>query len=357
MIRQRLPKYVHAYKDRHEKLRICFRPPGQLRIALPGPLFSEPFWIAYHKVKEGTPEQPKPIGASSTKAGSFSALIADYYASSLFTALEASTQATYRGQLERFRQKHGDKPVARLEARHLDIILGEETAKSPSMASNLRKRLATLMKCAVKWNYIERNPMLQVDRIKYKTAGIRTWSDVDIAKFRTRWKDDAPQRIAMEIMLYTGLRRSDAVRVGRQHIQGDHIVITTKKSGGIVQLQIPIHPEFRAFLDKINHGHLNFIVTGHGAARSEKGFTNWIIDASRNAGLPDQSSPHGVRKAACRMLAEAGCSALEIMAITGHRDIKEIELYCAPPIRRRGLRMPSPRRVAAYENVAGTEIG
>ena len=28
-----------------------------------------------------------------------------------------------------------------------------------------------------------------------------------------------------------GLRRSDAVRLGRQHIQGDFIVIHTKKSG------------------------------------------------------------------------------------------------------------------------------
>lgn len=328
MIRHKLPQYVHAYRDRHGKQRIYFNKSGRPKIPLPGPLFSEPFWIAYHKAKEGGHSGPKLIGASFTRAGSFSALIADYYASSLFTALETSTQVTYRGQLERFRAKHGDKPVDRLEAKHLDIILGEEASKSPAMASNLRKRLATLMKCAVKWDYIDRNPMLQVDRIKYKTPGIRTWTDDDIAKFRSRWKDDTPQRIAMEIMLYSGLRRSDAVRVGRQHIQGNHIAITTKKSGGTVQLHIPIHPDFQAFLDRIKHRHLNFIVTGRGAARSEKGFTNWIIEAARDAGLPGQSSPHGVRKAACRKLAEAGCSALEIMSITGHRDIKEIELYC-----------------------------
>ncbi|WP_456664555.1 tyrosine-type recombinase/integrase [Bradyrhizobium sp. LB13.1] len=41
-----------------------------------------------------------------------------------------------------------------------------------------------------------------------------------------------------------------------------------------------------------------------------------------------KSSPHGVRKAACRRLAEAGCTALEIMSITGHTDIREIERYC-----------------------------
>lgn len=328
MIRHKLPKYVHAYKDRHDKQRIYFRRPGQPRIALPGPLFSEPFWVAYHKTKEGSTAEPPQIGASRTKPGTIGALISDYYGSILFTALNQSTQQTYRNQIERFREKHGDKPVVLLQAKHIDMILGEEAARSPSLASNLRKRLATLMQCAVKWDYRQDNPMLLASKVKYSTPGIRTWTDEDIAKFRSRWKDATPQRIAMEIMLYTGLRRSDAVRVGRQHIQGDYIVIATKKSGGIVQLQIPIHPDFRAFLDKINHGHLNFIVTGRGAARSEKGFTNWIIEAARDAGLSDQSSPHGVRKAACRMLAEAGCSALEIMAITGHRDIKEIELYC-----------------------------
>jgi integrase len=36
---------------------------------------------------------------------------------------------------------------------------------------------------------------------------------------------------------------------------------------------------------------------------------------------------HGLRKAAARRLAEAGCSANEIAAITGHTTLKEIERY------------------------------
>jgi integrase len=45
------------------------------------------------------------------------------------------------------------------------------------------------------------------------------------------------------------------------------------------------------------------------------------------AGLPDRCVTHGVRKAAARRLAEAGCSAHEIMAITGHESLKEVERY------------------------------
>jgi integrase len=183
------------------------------------------------------------------------------------------------------------------------------------------------MKLAMKWGYRPDNPMLNVDPVQHKSKGIRTWTEDDIAKFRARWAHGTPQRVAFEILLYTGLRRSDAVRLGRQHVQGDFIVIHTKKSGEMVELNIPIHHEFGLLLESINHGHLNFIATAQGAARSEKAFTNWVIDAAREAGLPPHSSPHGLRKAACRRLAEAGCSTLEIMAITGHRNLKEVETY------------------------------
>jgi integrase len=43
--------------------------------------------------------------------------------------------------------------------------------------------------------------------------------------------------------------------------------------------------------------------------------------------LPTRCKPHGLRKAACRRLAEAGCSANEIMAISGHATMKELVRY------------------------------
>jgi len=328
MIRHKLPQYVHAYKDRHGKSRIYYRPPGKPRIALPGPLYCEEFWIAYRKAEKDEKTVP-PAAASKTTPGTFDSLIVNYYASSAFTTLAQSTQDTYRNQIEQFRKKHGSKPVAGFEAQHVDAVLGKVAEKSTAQAHKLRKRLLTLMRLAVKWKYAKENPMLSAERIKHKTKGYETWTDTDIEKFRAHWAEGTPQRIAFEILLYTGLRRSDAVKLGRQHIQGDYIVITTKKSGNMVELNIPIHLDFRRVLSGIKHNHLNLIVTAYGAARSEKAFTNWIIEAARDAGLPPHRSPHGLRKAACRTLAEAGCTALEIMSITGHTNIKEIETYCA----------------------------
>jgi integrase len=47
----------------------------------------------------------------------------------------------------------------------------------------------------------------------------------------------------------------------------------------------------------------------------------------RAAGLPPGLSAHGLRKATCRRLAEAGCSANEIAALSGHASLREVERY------------------------------
>jgi hypothetical protein len=52
--------------------------------------------------------------------------------------------------------------------------------------------------------------------------------------------------------------------------------------------------------------------------------------AIREAGLPQCCKPHGLRKAAARRLAEAGCSAIEIMAIAGHKTLAEVERHTRP---------------------------
>jgi integrase len=326
-MKMKRPKFTHVYKDRHGKPRIYFNRPGQPKTPLPGPLFSEAFFIAYHKALAGVAEPTEGAGASKTVKGSINDLIARYYVSAGFTSKAAATQRNYRSVLDPFREKHGDKPVALIKTMHIDAILGEVAARSTSSAHNLRKRLFLLFKLAVKWEFRDDNPMLLVDRVQHKSKGYETWTEADITKFRAKWKDGTPQRIAFEILLYTGLRRSDAVRLGPQHIQGDHIVITARKTGA--DLSIPIHAEFRAVLDTIPHKHLVFIATERGAARSEFAFTNWIIEAATKAGLPAHRSPHGLRKAACVRLADAGCDVFEIMAITGHTDMKEVQTYVA----------------------------
>jgi site-specific recombinase XerD len=68
-------------------------------------------------------------------------------------------------------------------------------------------------------------------------------------------------------------------------------------------------------------------VTRTGQPFSPVGFTNWFKGECRAAGLPARASVHGLRKAACRRLAELGCSAKVIAAISGHASLREIARY------------------------------
>jgi integrase len=45
------------------------------------------------------------------------------------------------------------------------------------------------------------------------------------------------------------------------------------------------------------------------------------------AGLPNGLSAHGLRKAMCRRLAEAGCSEKLIAAVSGHRTLRMVQKY------------------------------
>jgi integrase len=92
-------------------------------------------------------------------------------------------------------------------------------------------------------------------------------------------------------------------------------------------LEIPVHSDLRAILDASPGEHLTFLIspkTGkpyRGNAISQQ-FRLWC-DAAE---LP-RCSAHGLRKAACRRLAEAGCSANEIAAISGHVTLSEVQRY------------------------------
>jgi integrase len=88
-------------------------------------------------------------------------------------------------------------------------------------------------------------------------------------------------------------------------------------------------PELQVALDAMpRSNHLTFLHR-EGAPFEPLQFTCWFRRAALAAGLAPGRTAHGLRKAACRRLAEAGCSANVIAAVSGHRDWREIRRYTA----------------------------
>ena len=139
-------------------------------------------------------------------------------------------------------------------------------------------------------------------------------------------------RLALALLLYTGQRRGDVIRMGAQHIRGGAIHLTQEKTGAA--LAIPVHPALAAIIASSSRDHLTFLVTRFGAPFGASAFSHWFRDRCNEAGLP-HCSAHGLRKAAARVLAEAGCTAHEIGAITGHSSLAELVRYTKAADQRR----------------------
>ena len=148
-----------------------------------------------------------------------------------------------------------------------------------------------------------------------------------IAAFEARHPIGSQARLALILLLYTAQRRADVIHMGRQHVRGGLIHIRQRKTG--TTLAIPVHPDLRAALDATPAEHLTFLTTRDGRQFHPDSFTHWFKHKCREAGLPARASVHGLRKAACRRLAELGCSASVIAAISGHSTLREVSRYTA----------------------------
>ena len=317
------PKGVSCYRDRHGKLWWKFRMKGRPTSTTKALFGSAEWWAWYHAAVAGE-RSAAGAGGERTQPGTLNALAVAYYTSADWKLLSKSTQVTYRGILDRFRVEHGHRPVAPLQAHHIRNIL-DARADKPAAANNLLKVLRALMRFAVERNLIKADPTQGVRPLKYKTDGFHTWTEDEIEAFDARWPLGTQERLAKDLLLYTAQRSSDVRTMGLQHLRGGMVRVRQQKTGA--SLEIPVHPALKASLDARPGNHLSFLTTPTGEPYTAAGFGNWFSEAARKAGLPVGVSAHGLRKAAARRLAEAGCSASQIAAVTGHRTLKEVSRY------------------------------
>jgi integrase len=179
------------------------------------------------------------------------------------------------------------------------------------------------MKFAIDAELRTDDPTLRVKL--YPEGEIHTWTDDEISQFEARWPIGTRERMAFALFLFTGQRKSDVVRMAWTDIVGKAIKVVQAKTGA--KLTIALHPDLQEILKRWPRTHVAILTTAFGKPFSVAGFGNMMGDAIRGAGLPARCVSHGLRKAAARRLAEAGCSEKQIAAVTGHRTLKEVARY------------------------------
>jgi len=226
-----LPDYCSYNAAPNGKPRVRFRK-GGFSTYLNGTPWGEDFMRQYAAALDGVKVQAAEIGIERTKPGTINALIVSYYAL-VFPTLAPSTQKLRWPILERFRKDYGDLPVARLEAKHIALIMTAK-AKAPTAANNWHKLLHHLLEHAIALGMIASNPAKLVKKFKIKGDGWHTWSEDEVTQYLQRHPAGSKAHLALMLMLFTGQRRSDVIRMGWQHIRqtenGPKIAVRQKKT-------------------------------------------------------------------------------------------------------------------------------
>jgi integrase len=331
-LRRRPPyPYVQCIRDRRGHPHAYLRKPGLPRIALPLPVGSRAFVEAY----QAAPEAPPAPVMGKAKPRSIAALVDLYCHSRKWTDLAPSSQRSYRYVLGPFVAEHGHRSCVQMEAKHVDAIM-DAMVGTPVQANRLRKLLSRMMRMAIRQGWRKDNPAAVCDNFKIKSKGHRPWSVEEIAAFEATYPIGSDERLAFALLLYTGQRVSDVVRMGRQHAKDGVITIKQKKSGVTVEVSIPIRPELKVVLDEVQSRRIapTFLLNQYGKARSAAGLSTMFGQWCEKAGLPADAHAHGLRKSFNTDAAEAGCTPHEIMALSGHKTLAEVEPTPPPPIAR-----------------------
>ena len=310
-------KYVQSFGGYH-----YFRRRG-LRVRLPGIPGSAEFMQKYQEALALSTTTPTDIGASTrSKPGSVSTAIAEYYSSQAFRSLSGGTPAKWRAILERFREKHGHLPLA-MPKEFLVVLLD---TMQPHAALNWLKTFRHFFRWCLTRKLVANDPTLGIRLKMPKSDGHHSWTEDEITQFETHWPIGSKPRLALALGLFTAQRRGDVVRIGRQHIRDGMLSIRQQKTGAT--LAIPVHPELaRIIAATPSIEHVTLLTTSRGKTYAGNNFTDKFRTWCDAAGLPQRCVFHGLRKAACTRLAEAGCTVHEIAAISGHKTLSELERY------------------------------
>jgi integrase/recombinase XerD len=217
-----------------------------------------------------------------------------------------------------------------------DHIRKDVRALTPGAASNRLKAWRGMFRFAVDEGLIPSDPSRDVKAPKGEVVGHRQWTKDEIAVFREYWPNASRERIAFEVIYWTGARCSDAACLGTPMLdKSGWLTFVQEKTQGKVTLPLlcPLPSWAQSLAIDQKYLQLNlpsdmiWITTQYGKPRSVKGLSQWMSRSATTAGLPKDCTAHGLRKARAAALAEAGAPPHQIGAWTGHTSLSEVSHY------------------------------
>lgn len=303
---------------------------------------SPAFIDAWRAQEAGTPKPRRKALQGTVEAGCQA-----FLASRSFLDLGDGYRAIIRRHAEQIALQGRDAMIRDLRPQHIEQDL---EPLSPAVASARKKAWNKMVPFWRTKGWIDENVAAAAKgKRQPKTDGHTEWGQNDLEIFRRRWPIGTAQRLAFEVIQWTGARCVDAVRLGPGMVQSDGLLRLVQSKTN-AEVNVPWTAAAfglesqRADLMKClrGHPHMIFIVTKYGKPRSVKAVSQWFSQAATDAGLHDLSA-HGLRKYRMNQLAEAGAPVLAMQTWVGHTTLKEVERYIRRASRRKVFFVNQPK--------------
>jgi integrase len=333
-------KHLHTFLDRHNKRRTYVRIGGRGKsIAIQADQSDD---VGFAREYAAALEKLGGVRAvRGSRPGSWDALYAAYKSWPEWKDLKATTQTNKRSVTERVLEmeingvRFGELPSEQTTKR--DIVKLRDAIDAPTLANAAVSELSTLSKAAITRGLMSHNPAalgeLGVKKRKSNRGNNYVWTADDYQRFVKKYPLGTMEYLALVLLWSTGVRASDAYRLGPQHEKNGYLVFTEHKDSdskyrAAKHREIEILPSLRAAIDASPSGQLAYIVGKMGKPLSGPSyFSRWFRNKAREAGLPPGASPHGVRRAAATGAAEHGASEHAIMALFGWKTTEQANRY------------------------------
>jgi integrase len=280
-----------------------------LRIRIRAEFGTPEFEAEYRAALDGTPVENRKKAA----VGTLEWLWDRYRETATWTSLSLATRRQRENIMRPVLKQSGTASATAINRAH--ILAGRDRRKdTPSQARHFIDTMRGLFRWAVDAGHVKADPTLNV---KYppqrKSGGFPVWTEDDVARYEERWPIGTKERVWLGVLLYTGLRRGDAVCLGRQHVRDGIATLRTEKTG--ITVVLPILPALDGILRAGPCGDLAFICGESGRPLTKESFGNLFRDACNAAGVA--KSAHGVRKIGATRAANSGATVAELEAIFG----------------------------------------
>lgn len=238
----------------------------------------------------------------------------------------------YKLVLMAFFRFQNDKPVTEITAndiRYYFAVKKERDGNKDSNINNIRRVLSSFFGWLHEEEYIAKNPILKVKKIKTERRVKKPFTDLEVEKMRTAVVGDVRLSAIFEVLLSTGCRIAEVVGMNKNDLEFDEIVVYGKgKKERIVYLNAKARLALERYLATRKDDNEAMFVWGR------RPYNRLSIGAmgealrmlGRGCGIKDVH-PHRFRRTSATIALNRGMPIEQVQIMLGHENIETTTLY------------------------------